>query len=155
MQQATAKTAALAVILAAVGLAGAQYIRSATPGGKVVIQDTGGDIELGPNRIKPPFAYGLVRNDGFILSRSPNVLSVTHLGGGSYRVAIAGGFDHQQDIAIVTALDTAGPSLATYYSSNGDLMVKSVDMDAYIEGKIEGGFFQAIPRNFSFVLYRP
>lgn len=115
----------------------------------------GGAIAMGQSGIRPAFAYGLVRSsDGALLNSSPNVIGATHLGGGLFRVQINGGFNHAVDMAQVTSLAVNGIAQATYYSDNGDLMVRSVDLDDWILKRIDDVFFTPVARNFSFVIYK-
>ncbi len=95
----------------------------------------GGEIYMGTQGTHPALAYGRCESDGTLVSGSPNVLSVTRVSTGWYRIVLQEGYS-SSNIIIVGGFGTARYDLGYYH-------VSTADRDG------------AADQPFSFLIYRP
>ncbi len=95
----------------------------------------GGEIYMGTQGTHPALAYGRCESDGTLVSGSPNVLSVTRVSTGWYRIVLQEGYSSNNIIIV------GGPGGARY--DLGYYHVSTTDRDGIAD------------QPFSFVIYSP
>lgn len=86
------------------------------------LNNDGGEVSMGANRIHPAHAYGRIAENGAIVSASSNVTGVS-VGSGRYYITIAGGLTNA-DVVLATDAGYGRPTIInSHVNSNGQLEV--------------------------------